>query len=79
MRSVPVLACLAIMLLAVPSLAQDRPSPPAKDAALPAKRPERNAERVRGTSVWMVRPEGFDVATYLDTHIELYLHGIANS
>lgn len=23
-------------------------------------------------------PEGFDVGTYLDTHIELYLHGIAN-
>lgn len=24
-------------------------------------------------------PEGFDVAKYLDTHIDLYLHGIANS
>lgn len=23
-------------------------------------------------------PEGFDVASYLDTHIDLYLHGIAN-
>ena len=24
-------------------------------------------------------PEGFDVASYLDTHIDLFLHGIANS
>jgi AcrR family transcriptional regulator len=24
-------------------------------------------------------PEGFNVASYLDTHIDLYLHGIANS
>jgi AcrR family transcriptional regulator len=24
-------------------------------------------------------PEGFDVASYLDTHIDLYLHGISNS
>ena len=24
-------------------------------------------------------PEGFDVATYLDTHIDLYLHGITNT
>jgi AcrR family transcriptional regulator len=24
-------------------------------------------------------PEGFDIAKYLDTHIDLYLHGIANS
>jgi len=24
-------------------------------------------------------PEGFDVPSYLDTHINLFLHGIANS
>jgi len=24
-------------------------------------------------------PEGFDVASYLDTHIDLYLHGISAS
>jgi len=22
-------------------------------------------------------PEGFDIASYLDTHIDLYLHGIS--
>jgi len=24
-------------------------------------------------------PEGFDVGKYLDTHIDLYLHGITNN
>jgi hypothetical protein len=24
-------------------------------------------------------PDGFDIGSYLDTHIDLYLHGIANS
>jgi len=24
-------------------------------------------------------PEGFDIGKYLDTHIDLYLHGITNN